>query len=895
MDCLNKFTFLFVFLLSLDLSASVHEDVNRFIAEDEFSIFVDSVDLTFPELLLMEENQAISFQPFDGKSPHSSTIWIKISQDILRNAEYLYLSNYSDRIEVYYPDSSQYYSLGGRIIDYDQRSYQQGFYRNVVAVFPAKGTTYLKISSFHGYSIQNQSLSHIQAVSKEELSSDTAQIFTTTTLITGMEIIILIINLVLWWLGKNRTVGFYITVVATGMGMAIIQNQTFFHFFDLSMEWMGWIEIVLNFILIYFFHAFSSHYLKAEEHSPLIHKALTFPFFPVILIFAFVGDGRAFPIASTIYVLTSFVLIIILVYRGWQEHRERAFIYGTANFILVLIALTFILALNEVIPHHFLTTNLPFFGFLIRDTIFTIDLVRRHINVSKYAIERKITIEKLTEEKQQMKRIEELKNRFFNNASHELRTPLTLILSPLEESLKSGKIPLELEQELTLSLKNGKYLLQLVNEMLDLAKLDTGELSLQKENIDVISLIANIQENFQAYAVEKKQRLFISHTSPSLIARLDKDKFEKIINNLVSNAIKYSNKDGDIIIQIIEKGRTLEIKVQDHGIGIAANEIPRIFDRYYQSGTIKTEGTGIGLSIVKEFVEFHRGQVRCNSTPGWGTLFTLEFPNAIVSEKSSEESSSPIVFDSNKSTILLMEDNTELRTYLSNKLGEYNIHACKNGIEGLELLNTDLQPDLILTDYVMPELDGYEFASQIKTNTRWASIPIIFLTAHTLSDDKIKVLNLGVDDYIVKPFDLGELKIRIKRTINTSEGIREGYLEETATATRGKNSEFKRTLDAYILEQISNEKLSNEDLCRYFSISERNLFRKIKVVSGKTPAAYIREIRLQHGRNLLTNSNQATVSEIAFACGINNPSHFTQLFKKRFGTTPSKMHSQHFS
>lgn len=893
MNALNKLV-LFLILFSFKLIASADAGINRFISEGEFSVFVDTADLSFSELLLMEQGEAISFQTFNGGSPQAPIIWVKIPEEELGEAEYLYLSNYMDRIEVFYPDSAGYYSIGGRIIDYDQRSFRQGFYRNVVAIFPNKGSTYLKISSFHGYSIQNQSLSHIQAVSAEELNSDTTKIFTSITLITGMEIIILIINLTLWWLSRDRTVGFYISVIATGMGMAIIKNQTFFHFFEFSMELMGWVEIIFNFILIYFFHAFSSHYLLAKEHSPKIHKALTLPFFPILLVLVFIQNGVAFPTAATIYVLTSFVLIFTLIYRGWRLHKKRAIIYVTANFTIILLALILVLALNEVIPHRFLTTNLPFLGFLIRDTIFTIDLIRRHIDISKNALERKITIEQLTEEKGQMKKMEEIKTRFFNNASHELRTPLTLIISPLEEIIKSGNIPKELKKELSLSLKNGKYLLQLVNEMLDLAKLDNEELALRRENVEVVSLIASIQENFQAYATEKKQRLFISHTSQKLIARLDKDKFEKIINNLISNAIKYSrNRAGDIFIQIIEKGSTLEIRVQDEGIGISANEIPQIFDRYYQSEKTNAQGTGIGLSIVKEFVELHGGNVKCHSQPGWGSLFILEFPNAITNDESSV-GRSDVVFDPKKATILLLEDNTELRTYLTNKLSDYNIHACENGAEGLQSLSNNLQPDLILTDYVMPEVDGYEFVSTIKKNTKWASIPIIFLTARTLSEDKVAVLNLGIDDYIIKPFDLDELKVRIKMTINTAQGIQEISMQETDLEDTSVNiSVFKRALDDFILEQIANEKLSNEDLYGHFSISERNLFRKVKMATGKAPASYIREIRLQHGRNLLTNNHQATVSEIAYQCGINNASHFTQLFKKRFGTTPSKMQSQH--
>lgn len=861
---------------------------SSFIAGDEFVIYVDTADLSFDELMLHEEAGQVAFTFFTGRTPKAPVIWLKINSAALHNADYLYLSNYIDHIGVYYTDSSDPYSIGGRIVDFNLRSFQRGFYRNVVAVFPEKGATYIKISSFHGYSIQNQSLSHIQAVTAEELDSDAVEIFTSTTLITGMEIIILIINLALWWLSRNRTVGFYISVIATGMVMAIIQNQTFIHFFDIPMVAVGWMEIVFNLTLIYFFHAFSAHYLEAETHSPKINKALTLPFFPAILILVLIRDGAYFPIAATVYVLISFVLIFILIYRGWEHSKSKVIVYVTANFALIIMASVKILALNEVIPHRFLTTNLPFLGFLIRDTIFTIDLIRGYIQNSNYALERKLTIDRLTDEKAQLKRIEELKNHFFNNASHELRTPLTLILSPLEESIKSGKIPKELEKELSLSLKNGKYLLQLVNEILDLAKLEKGELNLIKEDVEVIGLISEIQENFLRYAREKKQRIFISHVSQELYARLDKDKFEKIINNLLSNAIKYSDKPGDIFIQIIEDHELLEIRVNDHGIGIAPEEINAIFERYYQSSSNFTQGTGIGLSIVKEFTNLHNGTVRCESQIGKGSQFILEFPNAVIINNPSKPKDSNVEFDKTKRSILLLEDHTEMRTYLHSKLQAYNLLSFTNGHEGIAALRKGYVPDLIITDYVMPKMNGYEFASSIKENVLWASIPIIFLTARALDQDKEAVLNLGVDDYIIKPFNLDELKVRIEKSLQTAVGIKEILSEQPPDLPSDQVYLFKKELDAFMLKNVSKPGLNNEDLSYHFSLSERNLYRRVKAATGQSPASYIREVRLQKARMILSRESAMTVSEIAYKCGIDNVSHFSQLFKKRFGTVPSK-------
>ncbi len=874
-------------LLFLGFRLSV-EAASIFISADQFLIHVDTTNLTFRELREQERQGRIIFKPFEGNSPKVPVIWLKIEEEVLDDSDYLYLSNYMDQIEVFYADSAGYYSIGGRIIDYDQRSFQRGFYRNVVAIYPEKGTTYVKISSFHGYSIQNQSLSHIESVAAEELDAHATEIFTSTTLITGMEIIILIINLALWWLSRDRTVAFYIAVVATGTGMAIIQNQTFIHLFDVSMQMMGWVEIMINFMLVYFFHAFSAHYLIGKSHSPKIYRALTLPFFPFVLSLAFIQDGVLFPKAATAYFLISFLLIFILIYRAWHEHRSRAIVFLIANFVLVILALILILALNEVIPHRYLTTNLPFVTFLLRDTIFTIDLIRNHIIVSKDAFERKLTIDKLTAEKEQLSHIQELKTRFFNNVSHELRTPLTLIISPLEQSIQSGKIPVEIQNELNLSLKNGKYLLQLVNEMLDLGRLDKGELPTERIKLEVIGMISEIRENFQPYAKERKQRLLITHASNELLARLDRDKFEKIINNLISNAIKYSDEPGHVSIEIIENGHDLEIQVSDEGIGIEASEISKIFDRYYQSRTIKSEGTGIGLSIVKEFAELHNGTVECTSVVGQGTKFTVRFPGALVIEEHADPVHNMVMpMDTAKSTILLLEDNTDLRTYLKTKFSRHNLLAYQNGLDGFRAMQDGLLPDMIITDYNMPKMNGYEFVSEIKKHSKWASIPIIFLTARTLIKDKIEVFNLGVDDYIIKPFDLGELKVRVEKSLEISKKIREAA--QIDSSDDDSVSSFKKSLDGYILANISNANLDNIEISNHFSLSERNLYRKVKKASGQAPASYIRDIRLQHARHLLIHNEELTVAEVSFQCGMDNVSNFTQLFKKRFGTTPTKI------
>ena len=291
-----------------------------------------------------------------------------------------------------------------------------------------------------------------------------------------------------------------------------------------------------------------------------------------------------------------------------------------------------ILALNEFIPHRFLTTNFAFAGFVVRDIIFTGDIIRAYLKSSQDAKQKEFAIIKLTQEKAQIKALEELKRRFFNDVSHDLRTPLTLILSPLEQVLKDKNISAEVKKELSLSLKNGKYLEQLVDEILSLSKLDGGEENSRREVIQVVAKVQDLLDSFRKFAELNQQRLYISYDDSSLMAMIDRDKFEKIIINLLSNAIKYSDGSGEINITIKREHSDLIITITDQGIGIPEEDLHRIFDRFYRvkrAHMVATEVAGLGLAIVKEFVELHEGKIAVESREKYGSKFTLTFPNSI--------------------------------------------------------------------------------------------------------------------------------------------------------------------------------------------------------------------------------------------------------------------------
>ncbi len=865
------------------------------LSEEQFLIFTDSANLTFPELYTLEESGQISFKEYEGLSTDINYYWIKIDGKLLSGNQYLFLSNYFERIEAYYPGDTAPSAQSGRFIDFDQRTYSKGFYRNIIPLQDRSDPIYIRLTSITGFSLFNRSLSHLETATAEDLEKQSQQIFTSFTLLIGMEFIILLINIVLLILRPSFTAFFYNLLILTGILLANFQNQVTVDIIPIDALTLHYTEMILGMSIAYSFAAFSSYYLNGASVNKTIHYLMIVPYFPLILIFGFIGTGHYHPPAATIYFLFTQVVIIYILFKNWRQQKRRSSIFAIANFLPVFTAMALILALNGILEHSFLTTNAVYLGFMLRDSVFTIDLMRDYFKLQTESVRSEMQIEKLNEEKEQLKRIEELKTRFFNNVSHELRTPLTLVLSPLEKSLKNNNVPEELRKNLKLSLRNGKYLQQLVNEMLDLAKLDKGELHLVKTSVDVVELLYDIRDSFQNYANEKGQSLYIAAPRESIIALVDSDKLEKIMINLVSNAIKYSDKPGNVMIKIEEQNANLIISVSDEGIGVEAHELSRIFERYYQSdNTRKVEGTGIGLSIVKEFVMLHRGEVNCVSQIGKGSTFTITLPDAQQFVNMEElPTDTDHHFDNSKPLLLIVEDHRDMRSYLKDHFTGYFVEEATHGLEALEKLERGLLPDLILSDYMMPKLDGYEFARKVKQDERWANIPVMFLTARTLTEDKIKVLNLGVDDYIIKPFDLDELEVRIKNMLSTSKKWRKYLATNKAEMSFEQQSSFKLKLDQYILDKLANTSLSNADIADQFSLSERNLYRRVKSATGQSPASYMREIRLQKARLLLESQNEMTVGEIARTCGIDNLAYFSQAFKKRFGKSPSDLQSRH--
>lgn len=516
---------------------------------------------------------------------------------------------------------------------------------------------------------------------------------------------------------------------------------------------------------------------------------------------------------------------------------------------------------------------------------------------------------------QELTKLDQLKTRFFANVSHELRTPLSLILGPIKRLKKSNPGNATDQKLLNYIEKNSVQLKELVDEILDLSKLEHGKLELQEEEVNLYDFLNTHVSQFSSLNTIDHAKILIDiPRDERLIVMLDKPKFQKIINNYLSNAIKYTALLGQIKFKAWERNGDLLISVTDTGRGIHPNDLPYIFDRFYQAKHTydkSSGGTGIGLSLTQELAKLMDGRVWVESDLGKGSTFYAEIPLKIVSRQdvgqsatvavSAVEISKPQKHTREVTRILIVEDNKELREYYEIILTDYDIVSTENGLEALQYLQSTTQlPDLILSDLMMPIMNGMELLQKLKSNDLWYQIPVVMLTAKNNRDSKIQALRVGVDDYITKPFDDEELLIRIENLLTNARNRKsidqqvagaEGTDQSLAYKPTSSQEDLKwlETFESYIIDHISDDRLSIDSLGQEFAMSVSTLRRQIKRLTGLTPSKYLAEHRLNAARQMLESRKYNNISKVARDVGYANESSFARAFKSRYGITPRSL------
>jgi DNA-binding response regulator/sensor histidine kinase len=515
------------------------------------------------------------------------------------------------------------------------------------------------------------------------------------------------------------------------------------------------------------------------------------------------------------------------------------------------------------------------------------------------------------------RRIEEDANKaklqFFTNISHELRTPLTLIADPVNYIIHDDNLNSQQRSMLQIVQRNVLVLTQLVSEILDFRKVQNGKMELRLSDFNLSESMKQWIMLFSASA--QKKHIAISMNAPdTVMLRADQDKIERICYNLLSNALKYTSEGGEITLTAKEEDGRVMISVADNGCGISSDELPYIFDRFYQAKNAG-RGTGIGLAIVKAFTELHHGEVSATSIEGKGSTFTIHIPvrqkgevtnqptekiEQLVEPSSVQEVPNQArhideliqPYQTDKPEVLIIDDNIDIRTYLRSVLSEkYNVSEAADGKAGLELARK-IVPDIVLSDIMMPVMDGLAFCQQLKTDKAISHIPVILLTARSLDEQRAEGYEHGADAYLSKPFSLRLLFSRIDNLIQSRKKLSKLFSNSDENDAFEKLSNetdktFAVQLRKIIQDNLSDNEFNVERIGDEIGLSRVQLYRKVKALTGYSPVEMLRKARLTRARHLL-QTTERTVSEVAYAVGFSTPSYFSKCYKDEFGESPKK-------
>ncbi|NUN10372.1 MAG: response regulator [Ignavibacteriaceae bacterium] len=537
--------------------------------------------------------------------------------------------------------------------------------------------------------------------------------------------------------------------------------------------------------------------------------------------------------------------------------------------------------------------------------------VYTRMRVKNLAKEHDLSLRNL--EIQKLSELDKLKSKFFANISHELRTPLTLILGPVENLLAEAKEK-NSKESLNLIRRNAYRLLRLVDLLLQYSRFEAGTIKLQTAEMNIVPLITRVASYFTSPAVKKNVSISIESEKEVITGFFDEEKMEHIVQNLISNALKFTPGGGKITIYVSEEGGMLKLSVSDTGIGISKEDQEKIFDRFYRvENSHKTEGTGIGLSLTKEFIGLHHGTITLESEAGRGTSFTVTIPlsgyskeetgpprqaepEVIKAETESLRSDSTISISDagDKQIILVAEDNDDAREYIASILKDkYDVVTAADGAKALEETRMHL-PDLVVSDVMMPDMDGYELCGALKTDEKTCHIPVILLTALADRQEKLNGLGLGADDYLTKPFDKQELLARIHNLLELRKKLREAFshtekLKPGDVPVVSLDDKFLQKVKKVAEKHISEENFNVDQFAHEVFMSRIQFYRKLKAVTNLTPNDFLKIIRLERAKQLLLDKF-GTIAEISEAVGFGNQSYFAKCYQSHFGILPHDVH-----
>jgi signal transduction histidine kinase/DNA-binding response OmpR family regulator len=744
----------------------------------------------------------------------------------------------------------------------------------------------------------------------------------TQSLFHGVLWVMFLFHLLTFFMYKDKAYLYY-SLYILSLSFALIYLFEFDIFLPLA-NTPGFWRVVSN-IPLYgfgiFYSLFLIHFLHEDNWKPVLKKLIRY------FIFLQLGIGAI----STLLLILLPISVFPSIYKNWlllpiasigivgllfvsvhylRSKKGLAKFVATNNFFMIGGLLV-----STVIGSVFTGSRITqMWAILFLEGTIILQLISFSLSLGYKGLETE-------RERVKLKELDHFKSRFFANISHEFRTPLTLILGPVQNLMSSLSREAD-RRQLKMVERNARRLLRLINQILDLSKLEAGKLELTPQEFDYIHISKAMLYSFQSAAREKKVSLSFESDQEQLSVVLDQDKIEQVLINLLSNAMKYSSSGGRIVLKVmVEKKRSgsfIMTSVEDTGIGIDQDQLPHLFKRFYQADhkgfTTQQSSTGIGLALTKELIELHGGNIAVESRIGKGTTFSFSLPLKLVEERSTSEklsdkatlSHQPIQEEpfldakadktagpKNAPMVQIIEDNPEIRLYLRSCLEqEYQLIEAADGQKGIDMATQQI-PDLIITDVMMPEKDGFEVTEAIKSNEKTSHIPIIILTGKSSRESKIAGLQTSADDYLTKPFDAEELRLRIRNLLSNREKwiarFKKSLQPDSAYLDVPSQEEafIKKALEV-VESNLSNEDFSVEKMGRALLLDRTQLFRKLKAITGQSPSQFIRSIRLKHAYQLLSRRT-ATVGEIAFSVGFSSTTYFNRCFKDEYGLTPGEV------
>lgn len=690
-------------------------------------------------------------------------------------------------------------------------------------------------------------------------------------------------------------------------------NSFFNIFFTAFPKYYYYYEAPLSVLIYIGYFLFVARFLNAKVELPSFYRILRFltpilaAYFAIAFLIAAIWGldvGWEFIYWIRLVLIPTAVVAIFLVFKA--RHQLGFYVLMGALFMLLGAAVT--TYLSKALSNHYAGPwDLPLLpiqlGVLLETFFFSIGLgYKSRLSEQEKTVALLDLQEKKKEAEYLKKRKTELTN-LYANLSHEFRTPLAVVLGATKQIEGYPK-----ERELIE--RNGGQLLRLINKILDVNKIEANKMQINWRREDAMRFIRYSAESFELLAKQKKQSLEVVCSPQTLLMDIDRDKFQKIINNLLSNAVKFTPIKGSIRVCASKlsdgEQETLRLEVSDSGPGIPENYRRLIFDPFIQ--TPNTEGgTGLGLTLVKQFTRLLGGEVLVNSAPDKGSAFILNFPirrqapladlkqlhkienRPLVNLPSMAE---PGQIAASRSSVLLIEDNEDVLQYLKQLLrARYNVFSAKDGQTGFDMAR-QIRPDVIISDVMMPGMNGYELCRKLKNTVLTQNIPIILATARASRPDKLQGLKSEADAYLIKPFDEEELLIRVQGLLQKRRQLKKqvsGVFSKHGSADQTENEAvlFMEKLHAILEDHLQNEGFKIKELCRELGVNHVTLNNKIKEYTGKTTARYIRNYRLQYAKKLL-RTTQLSVAQISYKVGISEPANFNNLFKKIFGKSPKQ-------